>query len=271
MTVTARRRPVVSVVMVALKPNPHFLCEAVQSVLAQTMEEWELIIVEDPSSFTAREIVARFSDSRIRYFLNSRRTGMAAQRNRALAEARGDLVAVLDADDLSLPTRLATQVSFLQKHPHISVVGSQIALINSKSDVIGQRAYPLDHDTIARALLRVVPFSHSSVMLRKEAILAEGGYHSVALAEDYDLWSRLARRGLLFANMPEVLTRYRIHRDQLMATALRAAIKANLLVKNHHWRDQMDLTSRLCMWCERLLLCLPQPLIRLAVVNCFYK
>jgi glycosyltransferase involved in cell wall biosynthesis len=272
MKLTICRHPIVSVVMVVLNPHPGFFREAVESILAQTMKEWELIIVEDPCSFTARDMVKDYSDPRIRYFLNSHRTSQAEQRNRALHEAQADLVAVLDADDISLPVRLATQVSYLHRHPHVGVVGSQIALINATSDIIGHRAYPLDHKAITQALPRMVPFSHSSVMLRKKLALAEGGYdNNIGPAEDYDLWSRLARKGAVFANLPEVLTRYRIHADQMMARALRAAIKANLLVKNLHWRDQMDVKSRLIMCGQRLLLYLPQSLVRMAVVHGIYK
>jgi len=259
--------------MAVLEPNPRYLREAVRSIIAQTMTQWELVIVEEPSSSSGRLVLAAFDDSRIRYIVNSQRTSLVAQRNRGLAEARAEFVAILDADDTALPERLAKQVAFLESHPEISVVGSQIGVADAQGRLFGHRVFPLAHEEIAQALARVVPISQSSVMFRKADILRAGAYqdHGWAAAEDYDLWSRLIRRGAKLANLPEVLTHYRLHPAQIKAKFLRETIRANLCVKERYWCESMDLRSRLWMWGERVLLCLPKVVIRWLLVKTLYQ
>jgi hypothetical protein len=110
-------------------------------------------------------------------------------------------------------------------------------------------------------------------MYRKEAVLAAGGYQHEAypLVDDYDLWSRLALRGLRFANLPEVLLRYRVHPEMSKATRLREIIRGVLNVKRLYWRGQMGWRGRARMWGERLLLGLPAPLTFRLIVRTLYQ
>ena len=249
----------VSVVMVVLEPQPIYFLEAVSSVLAQTYEELELVIIEDPSTRSAGELLSQFSDHRIRHCCNPTRTSFIAQKNQALACARGSLVAVMDADDVCHPRRLQAQVEFLRLHGDISVLGSQLEVIDTSSRCIGWRQYPLDHMAIMRAMTLFNPIAHPSVMFRRDAVLAGGGYQYKGpwAAADYELWSRLARAGIRFANHPEPLLKYRIHRDSSKATALRDTIRGTLDVKERYWRDKMGWGGRLRMHTERAMLILP--------------
>src|SRR5947207_11341680 len=112
--------PSVSVLMPVLNPHPVYFREAVQSILAQERADLELVIVEDPGERSAAELLP--ADPRIRHVRNPERTSLVDQRNRALAEARADFVAMLDADDIAEPARLATQLAFLRDHPEVGVV-----------------------------------------------------------------------------------------------------------------------------------------------------
>lgn len=255
--------PLVSVVMVVYRPDPEYLRQALASILDQTFQEWEAVIVEDPSERSGREVVGAFGDPRLRYLANPRRTGLIDQRNRSLAEARAELVAVLDCDDIAEPSRLQKQFEFLQSHPAVSVVGSQIRLIDPAGQDRGFRRFPLDHASIVRAMTRVVPLNQSSVMFRKSAVQAAGGYQATAdgPAEDYHLWSRLARRGAGFANLAEPLVRYRIHPGQMKALYTRRTIQAVLEVKQRYWTGAMDARARVRMLAERVLLRLPERLL----------
>jgi hypothetical protein len=127
----------------------------------------------------------------------------------------------------------------------------------------GYRSVPLHHEAILRALPSIVPLSHPSVMLRKSVVLEAGGYgfHDYMVAEDYELWSRLAGRGLRFANHPEALLRYRVHPGQMKCTHLRETIRAILHVKRHYWRHHMDRWARLRSWAEWSMLALPPGLV----------
>src|SRR5450755_4237615 len=146
--------PIVSVVMPVLRPHAQHFRAAVESVLAQTLANLELVIVEDPSEIDGRELLSGIDDPRVRHIRNPERTSLVDQRNRALAECRAELVAMLDADDLAEPTRLATQRTFLDDHPDIGVLGSALTIIDDASQVLGSRTYPLSHEAIVAAMTR---------------------------------------------------------------------------------------------------------------------
>jgi glycosyltransferase involved in cell wall biosynthesis len=252
-------RPLVSVVMAVLNPHPVFFPQAVRSILAQTLGQFEFIIVEDPSSRRAQETLAAFDDPRIRHYCNPERTGLIYQRNQGLALARADLVAVFDADDISEPTRLERQFHYLLAHADVDVVGSQITVIDERGTVQGHRRFPLKHKEVLEALPRVVPLAHSCTMYRKESVLTAGGYQHEEFphVDDYELWSRLAVRGMRFANLPEALLRYRVHPEMGKITRMREVIRGVLRVKRLYWRDRMNWRARTQMWGEHLLLGLP--------------
>jgi glycosyltransferase involved in cell wall biosynthesis len=267
------QRPGVSVVMAVLRPHPRYFREAVRSILTQTFQDFELVIVEDPSPEPGRDLLDEFQDRRLRYFLNPRRTSLVAQRNRGLAEARADLVAVQDADDISEPTRLERQVEYLRAQPEVSVVGSQVCVIDGDGAVCGYRAFPLEHDRILRAMNRFLPIAQPSAMFRKAAVVAAGGYadNGAGVAEDYDLVSRLALQGTRFANLPDALLRYRLHPGQLKATDWRNIVRGTVLVKRRYWRGRLDLPARLWLWAEYLLLGAPPALVRPLLFRLLYQ
>jgi teichuronic acid biosynthesis glycosyltransferase TuaG len=101
-----------------------FIAESIQSVLNQTYQDWELLIVDDCSTDNTDEIVAGFNDKRIRYFKNEKNSGAAITRNRAIREARGEWIAFLDSDDLWSPEKLAKQLNFMNEHGYVFSYGS---------------------------------------------------------------------------------------------------------------------------------------------------
>lgn len=254
--------PVVSVVMPVWRPDLGFLRRAVDSVLAQTMADLELVIVEDPGGTPIAEMKLS-ADPRVRVISNPRRTSLVAQRNRGLNAARGGLVAMLDADDVALPERLALQVRHFAGAPALTVLGSAIAIVDAHERQLMIRRYPTRHADVVAAMRRENPLAQSAVMARKDALLAVGGYRFAVdhTGEDYDLWSRLARCGARFANLDEVTIRYRIHGGASKATRLRALLRSTLAVKRHHWRDEMGAADRLRMIGEAALLGLPPTLV----------
>lgn len=249
--------PVVSVLMPVWCPDPGFLRRAVDSVLAQTMADLELVIVEDPGGIPVAEMQIS-DDPRVRVISNPRRTSLVAQRNRGLAAARGGLVAMLDADDIALPERLALQVRHFAE-ASATVLGSAIAIVDAHERHLMIRRYPTCHADVVAAMRRENPLAQSAVMARRDALLAVGGYRFAVehTGEDYELWSRLARCGARFANLDEVTIRYRIHDGASKSTRLRALLRSTLAVKRHHWRDEMSAADRLRMIGETALLGLP--------------
>jgi glycosyltransferase involved in cell wall biosynthesis len=251
--------PTVSVLMPVLDPHPSYFRAAVRSVLAQTMGDLELIIVEDPSRSDGRDLLRELADPRIRHIRNTTRTSLVDQRNRALAEARGELVAMLDADDVAEPHRLATQLAFLHDHPEVSVLGSQLTIIDETGRRIGTRSYPQDHAAVVAAMARYNAIAQPSVLARKQALVAAGGYQyrEFPVNEDYELWSRLAASGVRLANHPARLVQYRVHSQGTKAAMLHRMLRATIDIKRRWWRDQMDARARARFYGEHLLLGLP--------------
>lgn len=251
--------PAVSVLMPVLHPHPVYFPEAVRSVLAQTLADWELVIVEDPSDSSAAALLAPLADPRIRLITNPARTGLIAQRNRTLAEARADLVAFLDADDLMEPTRLAEQAAFLAAHPDVTLVGSQLTIIDPTGRAIGTRTYPTTPADILRAMPRYNAVPQPASTARKAALLSVGGYAFEYPAEDYDLWSRLLTAGHKFAHLPTPLTRYRVHPESgSKGVRVRRLLELTAEVKRRYWWRAMSWADRLRYWGERCLQPLPQ-------------
>ncbi len=254
-------RPLVSVIMPVYNAHPAYLREAIESLLAQSFQDWELVIVEDPSEQSAEPLVRQFSDPRICYFLNAQRTSLAQQRNAALDQARASIVACLDADDICEPDRLQKQLMFLQQNPDVTVLGTQLAVIDSGGRVLGYRKYPTQHAAIVAAMPIYNPIGHPSVAYRRDSVLGLGGYKAYEGAEDYELWSRLALSGACFANHPEPLLRYRVHPHASKRTKLRETLRLTLDIKRTYWSHSMTTRARIRMLLEKLLLCAPPWLV----------
>ncbi|MFN2443260.1 MAG: glycosyltransferase [Thermoanaerobaculia bacterium] len=253
----------VSVVMPVWRPEPDQFREAVTSVLRQTLSTFELIIVEDPSERAAAAFVLDLGDSRIRYVQNPTRTSIVQQHNHAVSLARAPLVARFDADDVCEPARLALQKRFLDEHPEIGVVGSQLLVIDFAGREIGERRYPTDPSEIRTSFRRFNPIANPAVMFRKSVVDEHGGWTEGAngVARDYEWFSRLAHRGVRFANLEESLVRYRLHSSSMKRAKLLETIRTTSDVKREYWLDEMTITDRAVMVAERSLGLLPPALV----------
>ena len=209
--------PRCSVVMPVYNTPQEFLRAAVQSVLSQSFTDFELIVVDDCSEPYVKEFFDACADARVRYLRMAAQSGAAVARNRALESARGEFVAFMDADDISLPERFAKQVAFLDAHPEVSCLGTEYKIFD------GQRfkkapAVPHDHEGIVSYLLFCgCAFCQSGVMLRR-AVLEQPTplryREHFAAAHDCALWFDLIGRAR-FAILGEVLVHYRVHRESI--------------------------------------------------------
>ena len=197
-----------------------YLAEAVESVLAQTFEELELVAVDDGSSDGSRAILERFAraDRRVRVVVNEQNQGISGALNRGWRMARAPYIARLDADDVAPPDRLSRQVEFLDAHPAVAAVGGSLITIDASGRRISTRRFPTTNRAIQSTLLRYNCFSHPSMTIRRAALEAVGGYRFRRI-EDYDLWLRLSERFEL-ANLPEPMVLHRLHLDQQAVVAL---------------------------------------------------
>jgi glycosyltransferase involved in cell wall biosynthesis len=252
--------PLVSVIMPVYNPHPVYFRQAVDSIRRQTLTEWELLIVEDPSPRPAAPLLADLNDPRIRHLVRSEKGTIVESLNWGLAESLAPIVARADADDVCEPDRLEKQLAYLNQHPEIDVMGTQLAIIDGDGNLRGYRRYPLDHGAILCGMTRYNALAHPSVVFKKERVAAAGGYRGF-FNEDYELWGRLAGRQANFANHPEALVRYRVIPKGIRSAKVRDMLCGTLEVKRLHWRDRMGLAARLRMWAERGMLWLPPRLV----------
>lgn len=199
--------PEVSVLMPVYNTRPEHLREAIDSILAQTFRDFEFLILNDASTDPqVEEVVKSYADPRIVYAKNERNLGISGARNRLLDMARGKYCAVMDHDDISMPTRFEKQVAFLETHPEVGIVGSFIEnMMNGKV-----RPAPADDVAIKKMLMIYCRLGHSSCMIRRAVLENEHiRYEEIfSPAEDYALFARLLPV-TRFAILQEPLLRYR--------------------------------------------------------------
>ncbi|MBM4441159.1 MAG: glycosyltransferase [Candidatus Rokubacteria bacterium] len=209
-------------VLMSVYNGARWLREALDSVLGQTYRDFEFVIVDDGSTDDSAAILASVRDPRIT-LVRQPNQGLAAALNRGLREARGELVARQDQDDVSLPERLARQVAAMDAQPRTGLLGTQAETIDAEGRACFVRRYPTDSLVLKWQVMFDNPFVHSSVMLRRAALDDVGGYSTDPRRqppEDYELWLRLVSRWDV-GNLPEVLLRYREAAGSMMRSGER--------------------------------------------------
>lgn len=203
--------PKVSVLMAVYNTNPQHLREAIDSILGQTFADFEFLIINDASTNAeVEEVIRGYTDERIRYYVNEKNLGISPTRNRLMDLARGEYLAVMDHDDVSLPERLAKEVAYLDEHPEVGVVATYYRLVGE--DESSCRKYPIEDENIKVSLARDCVLVHPAAMLRKSVLVENGVQYEKEYfpAEDYRMWCRLIPH-TKFHNIPEVLFLYRFH------------------------------------------------------------
>jgi len=207
----------VTVLMPVFNNSAH-LRAAIDSVLAQTHREFELIIVDDGSKDSSPEIIAAYRDPRVRFERFERNRGLAAALNHGLQAASAPLIARQDADDLSRPDRLARQLQLFQERPDLVIAGSLARSMTEQGAIVGTVQRPLEALSIRWYAVVDNPFIHSSVMFRRAEAMACGGY-DVAFdpyAQDFELWWRLIQRGSVM-NLADRLVDFRVNPGSITA------------------------------------------------------
>lgn len=226
------QNPVISVVLPVYNGGK-YLEAAIDSILSQTYENFEVIAINDGSTDDSTSIIQSFADNRIKFF-DQKNMGLAATLNRAIRLANGRYIARQDADDLSLPTRFEKQVAFLEANPAYGMVGTWATIWEETRETDRAHRHPPDDLTLKFDLLFDNPFVHSSVMIAKRVIDTVGLYatdESRQPPEDYELWSRIARR-FKVANIPEILQIYREVPTSVCRSATFVEKTVNISIEN---------------------------------------
>lgn len=272
-----RMNPEVTVVT-AVYNGQAYLRETIDSILAQTMPNFEYVIVNDASTDATAQILASYTDPRIRVLENTHNRGPAYSRNRGLHAARAALVAIIDGDDIAHPKRLAQQLAYMQSHPDVVLLGAARRNIDANGHLLPPSRFSTFVTSATANRWRVMfscPFIHSSVMYRREPVIQLGGYdETFPVAQDYDLRLRLAPHYRL-ENLPDVLVQYRQSEGSLSARSHRrfmpnlnasrvAAIRAILAYPElpAQWRELLPQTYS--GWA------IPRPAAALAMVQQMY-
>jgi len=184
--------------------------EAIQSVLEQTLSDYEIIVVDDGSTDNTREVVRSFSDKRIRYVYQENR-GRSSARNHAISLAQGKYVAFLDSDDLFLPTKLEKQVACMEKNPNVLLSHTSYIRVNAGGEYIEEVESGTFSGKVYPEIIRGCPIATPTVMVQRNALGANMRFEeSVRIGEDIILWSQLAKRTKLLG-ITESLTKVRMH------------------------------------------------------------
>lgn len=205
-------QPLVTV-SIATRNRANFLPDAINSVLAQTVQDFEIIIVDDGSTDNTQEVIEAFADSRIRYFSQENR-GIAAARNRAVREARGRYVAVLDDDDIMLPWRLESQIASIGSGQH----GSYGSFVNFDNDTAELTMFSEKQVSVTTAFKKGGAPGHSTWMVETAMLRLVEYDESIVSGEDNNLFLRLLRSGARLSHCREVVVLRRLHSTQITQT-----------------------------------------------------
>ena len=198
-------------VLMSVYNGEKYLKEAVDSILNQTFTDFEFLIINDGSTDKTLEILQSYHAPRIKIINNEKNTGLTKSLNKGLRTAKGEYIARMDADDVSLPTRLERQVKFMTQHNEVGLLGSSWYTINGDGKKTGI-------NKAANGKQAVHFMCHGSVVMRKWCLEKVESYREVfELAQDYDLWLRIADE-FEVANLSEPLYKLRIHRDSISSS-----------------------------------------------------
>lgn len=201
----------ISVVMAAFNAEK-YLSEAMDSILSQTYEDLELIVIDDKSTDASGQILKEYAarDSRVTVLENEENLGLTKSLNKGLAIAKGDYIARMDADDISVPERFAKQVAFLDENPDYSFVSCIGRYIDEDGKQEQLRLFPETNEEIYAMMPKVDAVMHPGVMFRRDDIAKIGNYcEDFRVVQDYDLWFRGMAAGYKFYNIQEPLVLFR--------------------------------------------------------------
>lgn len=213
-------------VIVPIHNGAKWLAQTLDSIFTQTHQQFEIILIDDASTDNLVEVLTPYRDDRLQVVRLEKNVGVSAARNRGIELARGDFIAFCDADDLCLPRRFELQLAFLTQHPDVGLCGSAFTCFDTqdRETVIN----PATDEEIKRSLMQGNCFGLPTVMGRASVFKVTRFDEGLNVAEDYDLWTRLAGLGVCLANLPQSLLRYRWHPQQA----------------SRHKSDKLDQTTR---------------------------
>lgn len=227
----------VSIILPA-KNSSEFITESIRSILSQTHKEFELLICDDHSSDNTVQLIETFDDKRINLFKN-KGNGLVDALNLLIAEAKGEFVCRMDADDTALPSRIESQINFI-RNTNFQCIGSSAFVIDSfgnrKKRVLKR---PTDANLVGAYLFHGVPIIHPTAFGYTK-FFKKYGYRNFFAAEDYDLWVRAWLDGAKIGNSPDKLLNYRIHGKQVSKLERKKQARASSVIRASIFDKNVD-------------------------------
>jgi len=242
------KQPYVTVLMTVYNGGK-YLKPAVESVLSQSWHDFEFLIVNDASQDDSMVVLRSYHDPRIRIVDNPHNIGQTSSLNVGLREARGEYIARIDADDMALPGWLEAQVSCAQGHPESTIISLPVVLIDLFGRVTKFFSFSFSREEIYLRILTHSPISHGGSLIKRAAMLREGGYdENLKIAADYRLWSKFVCHGNLFISTDHVGMAVRIHGGSITARNKEQLRKELLLIWNENILELTEFLPRPVIW-----------------------
>jgi glycosyltransferase involved in cell wall biosynthesis len=258
-----RNEPLVSVIMPNYN-NEKYLPEAIESILNQTYENFEFIIIDDCSNDGSWDLIKKYAkkDKRIRPFRNKINLGCTKSLNVGLKNANGIYIARMDSDDISITKRFEIQIDFLLNNKKVGVCGTNVILIDKTGKLISKRVYNKHPE---KNIVIESPLAHPSVMFKKKLYDKYGGYNEkFDTVQDYEYWLRLYSKKVKFYNLQKYLLKYRLANTSTKYRKTKKSVSNLLSIKKHAKKKygiKFGLKGNLRIFLEKFILLLPDKLI----------
>lgn len=236
--------PLISVLL-SMYNDEQYIKKSVLSIIHQSYQNWELILIDDGSQDNTYNIVKQMKDSRIRIY-RQKNQGLTRSLNIAASYAKGSFLARQDADDVSLPDRFERQIGLFQENPAYIIVGSDLAFIDENDEIIETRTCARNKYQAIQTLGRLsVPLGHGSLMIRKSAFEQINGYdESYPVSQDFDLLLRLSQLDGEMGSVPKILYQWRVHPKSVTSKKWWVQLMQVLKVHKHVMRIHPNAYSR---------------------------
>lgn len=208
----------ISIIMSTYKEEETLLRESIESILNQTYKDFEFIIILDyPDNDLHKRIIEEYSkiDNRIRFFVNEKNIGLTGSLNRGLSLAKGEYIARMDADDISLPYRLEKQLEYIKKNQYDLIGGITQMIDEDGNSIYSIQKVPTDFNKIKKALRYGQCIAHPTWLGRKEVFVYLNGYRNIPLCEDFDFTLRVVLNGFKISNLNETVLKYRMTKNSI--------------------------------------------------------
>ena len=228
--------PDVSVIM-SVYNGEDYLSEAIESVINQSLENWELIVINDCSTDSTGEILSGFAskDERIMVYTNEVNLKLPASLNKAVSLSNGKYIARMDADDICLPERLEKQFKFMEEHSEVSMSSCRFMTVKKGIYAPGGAGGRCDNEALKAMLLAANPILHPGVIAKAEVMKKYNYDTSLTCTEDLELWTRMTMAGLKMQILPEYLLIYRLHDKQITSTTIERQHTEVLKIQNKYY------------------------------------